>query len=143
MAAASNVRRGAAALALVLAATSMPVSQAQEDDHPFIMPGTPAKTVPAPSPWLTGAQLLRQLEQADASAVEYLKGVYDATESGLWCYTDRKHVKLRKQPPDTMRADAVSYLRKVPAAKLKDRAAVLIVRMWQERWPCPPDGCCI
>jgi hypothetical protein len=126
----------------MLAASATPASQGQEDEHPFVMPGTPAKTVPAPSPWLTGAQLLRQLEQGDASAVEYLKGVYDATESGLWCYTSRKHVKLHKQPPETMRADAMAYLRQSPAAKLQDRAAVLIVRMWQERWPCPPDGCC-
>jgi hypothetical protein len=106
------------------------------------MPGTPAKTVPAPSPWLTGAQLLRQLEQRDAGAVAYLKGVYDATESGLWCYTGRRHVKLRKQTPEAMRADAMAYLRQWPAAKLNERAAVLIVQMWQDRWPCPPDGCC-
>jgi hypothetical protein len=127
---------------LLLAMSVAPTAQAQEDEHPFIMPGTPTKTVPAPSPWFTGAQLLRQLEQGDAGAVEYLKGVYDATESGLWCYTSRKHVKLRKQLPETMRADTVAYLRKLPAAKRKDRAAVLIVEMWQDRWPCPPDGCC-
>jgi hypothetical protein len=143
MAPASNIRRGAAVLALLLAAASAPAAQGQADEHPFVMPGTPAKTIPAPSPWFTGAQLLRQLEQRDAHAVEYLKGVYDATESGLWCYTGRKHVKLRKQSPETMRADALAYLRKSPAAALNDRAAVLIVRMWQERWPCPPDGCCI
>jgi hypothetical protein len=142
MATTSSTWRGAV-LALVLAALSFPASPAQEDEHPFIMPGTPAKTVPAPSPWLTGAQLLRQLEQGDAGAVDYIKGVYDATESGLWCYTSRKHVKLRKQPPETMRADVVAYLRKLPAAQQKDRAAELLVRMWQIRWPCPPDGCCI
>ena len=143
MASASNVHRAAAALALILAAASAPAFQAQDDEHPFIMPGTPAKTVPAPSPWITGEQLLRQLEKGETGAVEYLKGVYDATESGLWCYTDRKHVKLRKQSPEAMRTDAVAYLRKLPAAKLKDRGSDLLVRMWQMRWPCPPDGCCI
>jgi len=142
MAAASSAWRSAV-LALLLAAISRPASPAQEDEHPFIMPGTPAKTVPAPSPWLTGAQLLRQLEQGDAGAVEYIKGVYDATESGLWCYTSRKHVKLRKQPPEAMHKDAVDYLRKLPKVKQKERAAELLVRMWQIRWPCPPDGCCI
>jgi hypothetical protein len=142
MAPPSNVRRAAAALALMLAAASVPASQAQDDEHPFIMPGTPAKTVPAPSPWLTGAQLLRQLEQGDAGAVEYLKGVFDATESSLWCYTGRTHVKLRKQSPEAMRADAVAFLRKLPAAQQKDRASDQLVRMWQIRWPCPPDGCC-
>jgi hypothetical protein len=138
----SKVRLGAAAVALTLAATSVPASQAQEDEHPFIMPGTPPRTTPAPSPWRTGAQLLRQLEEGDDGAVEYVKGVFDATESGLWCYTSRPHVKLRKQSPEAMRADALAYLRKLPAAKRKQRAADLLVRMWGERWPCPPDACC-
>ncbi|MGB9109711.1 MAG: Rap1a/Tai family immunity protein [Telluria sp.] len=138
----SNVRRAAAALVLMLAAASLPASQVQDDEHPFIMPGTPAKTVPAPAPWFTGAQLLKQLAQGDAGAVDYLKGVYDATESGLWCYTSRQHVKLRKQTPEVMRADAMAFLRKLPAAQQKDRASDLLVRMWQIRWPCPPDGCC-
>jgi len=126
---------------MMLTASATPVPQGQEDEHPFVMPGTPAKTIPAPSPWLTGAQLLRQLELRDTGAVQYLKGVYDATESGLWCYTDRRHVKLPKQSAESLRADAVAYLRQRPA-RLKERAAVLIVEMWQERWPCPPDGCC-
>jgi hypothetical protein len=139
----SNVRRAAAALALTLAAASVPASQAPDDEHPFIMPGTPAKTIPAPSPWLTVAQLLRRLEQGDAGAVEYVKGVFDATESSLWCYTGRPHVKLRKQSPEVMRADAVTFLRKLPAAQQKDRASDQLVRMWQIRWPCPPDHCCI
>ena len=141
MGAVSNVR-SAAALALMLAAASVPASQVPDDEHPFIMPGTPAKTIPAPAPWLTGAQLLRRLEQGDASAVEYVKGVYDATESGLWCYTGRTHVKLRKQSPEAMRADAVAYLRKLTAAQRKERASDHLVRMWQIRWPCPPDHCC-
>jgi hypothetical protein len=142
MGAVSNVRSAAAALALMLAAASVPASQVPDDEHPFVMPGTPAKTIPAPTPWLTGAQLLRQLEQGDASAVEYVKGVYDATESGLWCYTGRTHVKLRKQSPEAMRADAVAYLRKLKAAQRKERASDHLVRMWQIRWPCPPDHCC-
>lgn len=90
------------------------------------MPGTPTKRIPAPSPWLNGAQLLRQLEQGDAGAAQYLKGVYDATESGLWCYSDRRKVKLSKQSPEAMRTDAMAYLLRQPAAKLKERAAVLI-----------------
>jgi hypothetical protein len=137
-----NVRLAVTALLLILVASTVPASRAQDDEHPFIMPGTPAKTIPAPSPWLTGAQLLQQLEQGDAGAVEYLKGVFDATESSLWCYTGRTHVKLRKQPPEVMRADAVAFLRKLPAAQRKDRASDLLVRMWQIRWPCPPDNCC-
>ena len=107
------------------------------------MPGTPAKTIPAPSPWQTSERLLRRLEQGDASAVEYVKGVFDATESGLWCYTSRAHIKLPKQTPEAMRADAVAFLRQVPDARQRDRASDQLVRMWQIRWPCPPDGCCL
>jgi hypothetical protein len=142
MGAASNVRSAAAALALMLAASSATVAQVPDDEHPFIMPGTPAKTVPAPSPWLTAGELLRRLEQGDAGAIQYVKGVYDATESGLWCYTGRTHVKLRKQSPEAMRRDATAYLRKLKAVQRKERASDHLVRMWQERWPCPPDGCC-
>jgi hypothetical protein len=142
MGTASNVRSAAAALALVLAAPSVAVVQVPDDEHPFIMPGTPAKTIPAPSPWLTAGELLRRLEEGDAGAIQYVKGVYDATESGLWCYTGRTHVKLRKQSPEVMRRDATAYLRKLKAAQRKERASDHLVRMWQERWPCPPDGCC-
>lgn len=138
-----SAQRAGVLLSLLLATVSAPASQAQDDEHPFIMPGTPAKTIPAPSPWLTSEQLLRRLEQGDASAVEYVKGVFDATESGLWCYTGRAHVKLPKQAPEAMRADAVAFLRQLPAAHRSDRASDQLVRMWQIRWPCPPDGCCL
>lgn len=117
-------------------------ARAQDDEHTFVMPGTPAKTIPAPAPWLTGAQLLRLIEQRDPGANTYLQGVFDATESGLWCYTDRRHVKLQKQPVDKLRADVEAYLKRQAPAKLRERAAVLVVEMWQDRWPCPPDGCC-
>jgi hypothetical protein len=138
-----SARGAGVLLSLLLALASTSASRAQDDEHPFIMPGTPAKTVQAPSPWITSEQLLRRLEQGDASAVEYVKGVFDATESGLWCYTGRTHVKLRKQAPEDMRADAVAFLRKLPAAQRKDRASDQLVRMWQIRWPCPPHNCCL
>ncbi len=132
-------------LTLICATLTLTVTAfAQVDEHPLIMPGTPAKTIPAPSPWLTGEQLLRQLERPnETQAIQYIKGVFDATESGLWCYTARNHIRLRKQEPAVMRAETLAYLRKQPSKKLRDRAAVLIVQMWQERWPCPPDSCCI
>ena len=142
MAAVPDPRRTAAAVALLLATVSDPAVQAQEDEHPFIMPGTPAKTIPAPLPWFTGSQLLRQLEQDDAGAVLYLEGVYDATESGLWCYTDSKRRRTPKQPPEAMRKEAVTFLRRLPRARLKERGAALVIEMWQTKWPCPPDGCC-
>jgi hypothetical protein len=142
MAAPSNARRATSALALMLAAASVLASQPQNDEHPFIMPGTPEKTIPAPSPWFTGAQLLQKLEQGDAGMVEYLKGVFDATESGLWCYTDYKPRPTPKQSPEAMRKQAVEFLRGLPRARLKQRGAALLIEMWQIKWPCPPDGCC-
>ena len=106
------------------------------------MPGTPAKAIPTPLPWFTGTQLLRQLEQDDPGAVLYLEGVYDATESGLWCYTDSKRRPTPKQPPEAMRKEAITFLRRLPRARLKERGAALVIEMWQIKWPCPPDGCC-
>lgn len=135
--------------AVLLASASK--AQNHDEEHPFRMPGTPSKVVPAPTPWLTGAQLLRQLDPSAQTpnrqalineATKYLMGVYDATESGLWCYTDGRPRPTLKQPPDTMRANTLSYLRKLPKEKLKEKAAVLVVNMWQYTWPCPPDGCC-
>jgi hypothetical protein len=141
-----NLRRAGAALLLVLslplAARGAPGAPGQEDEHPFIMPGTPPKTVPSLSPWLTGAQLLRRLEQGDAGAVEYVKGVFDATESGLWCYTDYKRRPTPKQSPEAMRRQAVEFLRRLSPLRLKERGAALVIEMWQTKWPCPPDGCC-
>lgn len=142
MGAPSNVLSAAAALALMLAASSAAVTQVPDDDHPFIMPGTPAKTIPAPSPWLTAGELLRRLEQGDAETVDYLKGVYDATESGLWCYTDYKRRPTPKQSPEAMRRQAIAFLRRLPRARLKERGAAAVIEMWQTKWPCPPDGCC-
>jgi len=142
MGAVSKARSGCAALVLMLAAASVPASQVQDDEHPFIMPGTPAKIIPAPAPWFTGAQLLQQLERGDAGIVEYLKGVFDATESGLWCYTDYKPRPTPKQSPEAMRKEVVGFLRGLPRARLKERGAALVIEMWQIKWPCPPDGCC-
>lgn len=141
MAPLSTLRRTAAVLAMTLAASSVPASQVP-DEHPLIMPGTPAKTVPAPAPWFTGTQLLQKLEQGDAGIVDYLKGVFDATESGLWCYTDYKLRPTPKQLPEAMRKQAVEFLRGLPRARLKERGAALMIEMWQIKWPCPPDGCC-
>lgn len=134
----------------------MPASHAQNrhaDEHPFRMPGAPEKTVPAPSPWLTGAQLLQRLDPpavASASrqatidgAISYLMGVYDSSESGLWCYTDNRPRPTPKQLPEAMRTSAVAYLRKLSPKGLQEKAAVLVVQMWREKWPCPPEGCCV
>jgi len=142
-------RTAAVLLAVLLAGASQ--AQNHDKEHPFRMPGTPAKVVPAPTPWMSGAQLLQQLDppvrtanrQATVDeATRYLMGIHDATESGLWCYTDGRPRPTPKQSPKTMRSSTLAYLRKLPAERLNEKAAVLIIRMWQEKWPCPPDGCC-
>jgi len=87
-------------LALLLASASQAQQLGHDDEHPFIMPGTPAKTIPAPTPWFTGAQLLRQLQLPEhVDAVKYVMGVYDATESGLWCYTDYGRARHQSSRP--------------------------------------------
>lgn len=151
-----------AALLFVLAAAAIasqaqnqplppPPPAAHDHSHPFRIPGSPAKTIPAPKPWLTGGQLLQQLDPPAGSphrqatireSVKYLMGIYDATESSLWCYTDYKGRPTPKQSPDVMRAKTIAWLRKLPATRLQEKAAVLVVDMWQYDWPCPPDGCC-
>lgn len=137
-----------------LSACVVGVCQAQGHDHgqhPFVMPGTPAKTIPAPAPWLTGEQLLKRLDPPQNTpnrqptideAVKYLMGVYDATESGVWCYTDSRPRPMPKQPPEVMRKAAVAYLRKLQPQQRLGKAAALMVHMWQQSWPCPPSGCC-
>jgi hypothetical protein len=137
--------------ALLLALASNAQSIQHDDEHPIKMPGAPLKAVPAPTPWFTGAQLLHQLDPPTSApnrqatvneAVKYLMGVFDATESGLWCYTDHRPRPTPKQSPEVMRAKAVAHLRKQSRKRLEEKAAVLIVDMWQYDWPCPPDGCC-
>lgn len=134
----------------------MPAGHAQDrqaEEHPFRMPGAPEKTVPAPSPWFTGAQLLQRLDPPASAgtarhamvdgAMTYLMGVYDSTESGLWCYTDNRPRPTPKQSPEVMRTSTVAYLRKLSPKGLQEKAAVLVVQMWREKWPCPPEGCCV
>lgn len=137
--------------ALLLALASKAQDIQHDDEHPVRMPGPSSKTVPAPTPWFTGAQLLQQLDPTASApnrqstineAVKYLMGVFDATESGLWCYTDNRPRPTPKQSSEVMRAKAVAYLRKQPRRRLDEKAAALLVDMWQYDWPCPPDGCC-
>lgn len=136
---------------LVAPATLAGVRNHEPETHRFVMPGSPAKTIPAPTPWLTGEELLRRLDppldiakrqSIIDEAVKYLMGVYDATESGVWCYTDSRPRPTPKQAPDVMRSATITYLRKLPAQARQGKAAALIVQMWQQDWPCPPTGCC-
>lgn len=148
------MRRATVPFVLLLLLVAPSLIQAQTDSHkahPFVMPGTPAKSIPAPAPWLTGEELLRRLDPPANTpkrqylideTVKYLMGVYDATESGVWCYTDSRPRPTPKQPPDVMRKAAITYLRTLPMQALQGKAATLVIQMWQENWPCPPSGCC-
>jgi len=94
-----------------------------------------------PFPWMTGEQLLRQLEQptsqADAAAaVAYLQGVMDASADRQWCYS------LTKPGTGLVQPALTDKLRSLAPAQAKQNAAVLVVQAWQEKWPCPPKGCC-
>lgn len=129
------MRRAAFLLALALALAA----HAQDDEH-----NRPVPELPKVAPWMTGAELLRKLSSpTEAHEAElYIKGAHDASERREWCFADRTgKAPARPRPPD-LQAFVRNGLRAMPAAALKRNAADLLIEMWQEKWPCPPDGCC-
>jgi hypothetical protein len=99
------------------------------------------------APWMTGAHLLelatwppgakdnfdlapRQVLDRQ-SAQLYLHGVHDATEGRAWCYDRQTRPK-----PDVIEDAALASLRALPAARLQQNAADLLVVAWAARWPC-------
>ncbi|GAB3436682.1 hypothetical protein GCM10027320_22530 [Massilia solisilvae] len=101
-----------------------------------------AQAAPAshPFPWMSGAQLLRQLDHPanaaeSAEAVAYLKGVMDATADREWCYSQAKPGTGLLQPALT------DVLRTLEPAARQANAARLAVQAWQAKWPCTV-GCC-
>jgi hypothetical protein len=112
---------------LLLAALALPAIANPPGFHPF--------------PWVTGEQLLQQLDrpanQADAAAaVAYLKGVMDASADRQWCYS------LTRPGTGLVQPALTDKLRSLAPAQATQSAAVLAVQAWQEKWPCPPKGCC-
>lgn len=99
------------------------------------------------APWMTGAQLLRQLtfrpevknnfdltpeEYVEAErARAYVDGVHDMTEGKSWCYSERYH-----PGPDALMDDVIVGLRKLPVQQLKRSAGDLIAEIWARKWPC-------
>jgi hypothetical protein len=124
------------ALILLGIALSLPVHA--DDEHRRLPP------IAAEAPWMTGAQLLQRLSRpVDAAAAEeYIKGVYDATEHKDWCHAGPDGKALTKPRPGDIQAQARAALGALPAAQLKRSAAALLTEIWQDKWPCPPDGCC-
>lgn len=114
-------------------------AMAQADDEHL-----PIKPIPAAAPWMTGAQLLQKLARpSDAREAEaYIEGIHDATEHKEWCHSDYSGRVTPKQRPTDMLAGILDGLRALPPAQLKRNAADLVVEIWQDKWPCPPDGCC-
>lgn len=99
------------------------------------------------APWMTGARLLElaawppgardnldltpQQARDRQAAQLYLHGVHDATEGRAWCYD------LQTKPkPDVIEEVALTGLRALPAARLQQNAADLLVASWAARWPC-------
>lgn len=127
------MRFAAFLLALVFALTA----RAQDDEH------RPVPALPKVAPWMTGAELLRKLSSpAEAHDAEmYVQGAHDASERREWCLADRSGKVVKPRPPD-LQAFVRNGLRALPVAALKRNAADLLIELWQDKWPCPPDGCC-
>jgi hypothetical protein len=128
------MRRALLVAALALALTA----QAQDDEHRELPP------IPTVAPYLTGAELVRKLAspQEAHDAELYIKGAHDATERKLWCLRDRSWKAPPKMRSPDLQAFALNGLRALPPAQLKRNAADLLLELWQDKWPCPPDGCC-
>jgi hypothetical protein len=124
--------------ALMLLAIALALPAHADDEH------RPLPPIPAEAPWMTGAQLLQKLARpAEAAAAEdYIRGVYDATEHKDWCHAGPNGKALPKPRSAEMQAQARAALAELSAAQLRRSAAVLLTEIWQETWPCPPDGCC-
>lgn len=123
--------------ALILAVGLVLPAQA-DDEH------RPVPPIPAAAPWITGAQLLQKLSRPGeaAAAEEYIRGVQDATEHSEWCYVGRDGKPLPKPRSADLQAQVRATLGALPTEQLKRRAAKLLVESWQDKWPCPPNGCC-
>lgn len=126
------------ALLLMLMGIALALPALADDEH------RPLPPIQAEAPWMTGAQLLQKLARpAEAAAAEdYIKGVYDATEHKDWCHAGPDGKALPKQRSGDMQASVRAALGALPAAQLRRRAADLLLDIWQDKWPCPPDGCC-
>jgi hypothetical protein len=122
----------------ILFALALAMPAHADDEH------RPLPPIPAEAPWMTGAHLLQKLGKPAeaASAEDYIRGVYDATEHRDWCLAGPDGKALPKPRPGDMQALMRASLGALPATQLKRSAAVLLTEIWQDKWPCPPDGCC-
>jgi hypothetical protein len=113
-------------------------ANAHDDEH------RPVPRIPPVAPWLTGADLLRKLNTPadNASAADYIKGVHDATERRDWCYRSPDRKPIVKPRPADMLEMMRAALAALPPAQLQRNAADLLRQVWEEKWVCPPDGCC-
>lgn len=114
-------------------------ARAQDDEH------RPMPPVPAVAPWVTGADLLRKLSipTESASAEEYVKGIFDATDRRDWCYRAPDLKPIVKPRPADLLAMVRAALAALPASQLKRNAADLVREAWESKWPCPTSAeCC-
>jgi hypothetical protein len=124
--------------ALILLALALALPAHADDEH------RPLPPIPKAAPWMTGARLVQMLasptEARDAEL--YIKGAHDATERREWCFIDRNGKVPTKPRAVDLQAFILGGLRALPPAELKRNAADLLIELWQDKWPCPPDGCC-
>lgn len=126
-------------ISFFIAAALCTVSAHADDEH-RAMP-----TIAKQTPWLSGAELLRKLNSPtdNASAQDYIRGVYDATEHHDWCAIGPDGKALPRPRAIDMQASVRAALALLPAAELKQNAAELLRLMWQDKSPCPTSAeCC-
>jgi len=124
--------------ALILLGIALALPARADDEH------RPLPPIPVEAPWMTGTRLLQKLSRPAETAVteDYIMGVYDATEHRDWCHAAPDGRALPKPRSGDMLAQARDGLRTMSADRLKGSAAVLLVEIWQDKWPCPSNGCC-
>lgn len=123
-------------------------------------PASQAQRV-AVAPWMTGERLLKRLESVDPASVPwgpdskisrdelayhhtvanvefvqgYVAALHDATEGKAWCYNE----KYKIPKPDTFWDESRWGLRRLSPEQLKQSAPDLLVEIWRQKWPCPPN----
>lgn len=82
---------------------------------------------------LSGRDFFKTFQQRDRAerekALLYLLGVLDATEGKVWC-------DYRRLKTVTLQEFVFEYFRRLPAARLDDRASRLIEEALSRKFPC-------
>jgi hypothetical protein len=126
-------------IAFFIAAALCTVSAHADDEHRAMPP------IAKPAPWTTGAELLHRLNtlSENASAQDYIRGVYDATEHHDWCAIGQDGKAMARPRPIDLQSQVRATLAALPPGELNKNAAELLRLMWQDKSPCPTSAeCC-